>query len=203
MNAKSNTDLDKAPSRMRRTLTALALGLAGAVTGYTVSSFTADNIDRWEDGLAIIVGAATLVLAAISAVIVMVRPRAIPKGCGTLQVIVLALSGLMMLAPVFGPDYARAEIVYGGVIAVLVLQTLANVQLWRLADEMLRNIMVETCALSFWALQLALFLYASAERMGMIASISAWGMLGILMVVYLLASCVIAARRGLSSDGLN
>jgi len=57
--------------------------------------------------------------------------------------------------------------------------------------------MAETSAMAFWALQTALFLYAAAERLGLVGTISGWGLTGILMAVYLIASIVASARRGI------
>jgi hypothetical protein len=62
---------------------------------------------------------------------------------------------------------------------------------------MLRRVMSETSAMAFWALQLCLFVYAAAERLGLVGTISGWGLTGILMGVYLIASIVASARRGL------
>ena len=74
---------------------------------------------------------------------------------------------------------------------------MANILLWRRADEMLLRVMVETGSLAFWTLQLALFVYAASERLGLVDGITAWGMIGILMAVYMVASAVAGARRGL------
>jgi hypothetical protein len=46
-------------------------------------------------------------------------------------------------------------------------------------------------------LQTALFLYAGAERLGLVETVSGWGLIGILMAVYLLAAIVASARRGI------
>jgi len=69
--------------------------------------------------------------------------------------------------------------------------------LWRAADEMLRRIMAETSAIAFWALQMALFVYAAAERLGLVETITGWGLMGILMGVYFISSIVASARRGI------
>ena len=69
--------------------------------------------------------------------------------------------------------------------------------MFRQADEMLRRVMVETGSLAFWTLQLALFIYAASERLGLVEGITAWGMIGIMMAVYMVASAVAGARRGL------
>ncbi len=90
------------------------------------------------------------------------------------------------------------DMVFGGIVLLLAIQTVANVMLWRRADEMLRQVMAETSAIAFWALQTALFLYAAAERLGLVETISAWALTGILMAVYLLSSIVASARRGIS-----
>ena len=151
----------------------------------------------WADALALVIGAALLGVAAINAVVMVVRPSALPEGCGAPQVIVLGLAGIMFLAPIHAADHLRPDFVFGGIVVLFLVQTAANLLLWRRADEMMRRVMGETSTLAFWALQAALFLYAAAERLGLVSGISAWGMTGILMSVYLVASMVAAARRGL------
>lgn len=125
------------------------------------------------------------------------RPSAIPRGCGLLQIVVFALAGAMFLAPMYAPAIVSPDLVFAGIVVLFLVQTAANVLLWRRADEMLRRIMGETSTIAFWALQTALFLYAAAERLGLVDTITAWGMTGILMAVYLVSSIVAAARRGI------
>lgn len=175
------------------------LALLGAGFGYlTVElSHLEGATGTWADSLALSVASALLMVAILSAVTLVVRPSAIPRGCGLLQVTVFALAGLMFLAPMYAPAFVGPDIVFGGIIAVFALQTVANVLLWRRADEMMRRVMSETSAIAFWALQTALFLYAAAERLGLIETITAWGMTGILMSVYLVSSIIAAARRGI------
>jgi hypothetical protein len=174
------------------------LGIAGALCGYGVASLGIGSAARWDDEVALFMAAILIAFALITAVTLMVRPRDIPKGCGVLQVIVLGLAGVMFALPIFGPTYMDADLVFGLVAVLLALQSVANVLLWRAADEMLRRVMAETSAVAFWALQGALFLYAAAERLGLVEGITAWGMTGILMGVYLFASVIMSARRGLS-----
>jgi hypothetical protein len=54
---------------------------------------------------------------------------------------------------------------------------------------------MEASALCFWGLQGALFLWASAERMGLAPQITAWTGVVILMTVYLFSSFWIGLRR--------
>ena len=175
------------------------LAIFGAGFGYlTIElSHLEQSTGSWADSLALSVALALLMVAILSAVTMVLRPSAIPRGCGLLQVAVFALAGLMFLAPMYAPAFAGPDIVFGAIVAVFALQTVANVLLWRRADEMMRRVMSETSAIAFWALQTALFLYAAAERLGLVETITAWGMTGILMSVYLVSSIIAAARRGI------
>ena len=187
------------PSLLMKGLAVVGLALFGAGTGYlTVELGRMEAASGgWADSLALAMAFGLLTIAALSAVTLVARPAAVPKGCGILQVIVFALAGTMFLAPIYAPAFASPDFVFAAVVGLFVLQTVANLMLWRQADEMLRRVMSETGAMAFWALQAALFLYAAAERLGLVETITAWGMTGVLMAVYLVSSIVAAARRGI------
>lgn len=176
----------------------VVLGGLGAVMGYGMAELFKDQDAPWPDALAVAMAIALIAVGVLSAITLATRPSTIPKGCGVLQIIVFLLAGALFLAPIYGSAWATPDVVFGGVIALLAIQTVANVLLWRRADEMLRQVMAETSAMAFWVLQTALFLYAAAERLGLVESITAWGMTGILMAVYLLASIVASLRRGIT-----
>jgi len=176
-----------------------ALAAVGALMGYGLANALQGNRDApWADSLALAMAVALLTIAGLSAITLALRPSNIPRGCGVLQIIVFLLAGVLLLAPMYAPAFAAPDIVFGGVVLILAVQTVANVMLWRAADEMLRQVISETGAMAFWALQTALFLYAAAERLGLIDTISGWGLIGIVMAVYLIASIVAAARRGIA-----
>lgn len=182
-----------------RTLAGIAgLALLGGVTGYLLGGAGRDATGRWDDEIAMVMAIALTAMALMSAVVMAARPRDVPKGCGLLQIAVLALAAAMFVLPVFGPRYATPDTVFAIVVGLLGLQSVANLMLWRAADEMLRRIMAETSALAFWALQTALFVYAAAERVGLVEGVTAWGMTGILMGTYIVASMVASLRRGMT-----
>ena len=120
------------------------------------------------------------------------------------QAIVLALSGVMMAAPVlarllFQPlsDHL-AGAVMAAIVGLFLLQTLLNLAVWNRADEMIRQTVAEAGAVCFWLLQGALFLWAAAEKLELVPALSAWDMMTILMGAYLVISSVISVRRGLT-----
>jgi hypothetical protein len=196
---KTETYLDAPKPLSRKILVGLLLGgLVGGVAGFTVAEFLSDSITRWDDYVNVVMGTVLIGMALISVGVIILRPLSIPKGCGVLQVIVLALAGVMVLAPMYASQLASPEYVFGAVIVLLIAQTGANLMLWRLADEMLRRVMMETSTIAFWALQMALFVYAAAERLGLVETVTGWGMIGILMGVYLVSSSIAATRRGMT-----
>ncbi|GLK48896.1 hypothetical protein GCM10017620_18690 [Brevundimonas intermedia] len=180
-----------------RILGLLFLALVGAGVGYLIGGRLNLDALSWDDALALIIAALLLATGVVMAAIVALRPASVPSGCGVLQAVVMLLAGVLMLAPMWGPNLADPETVFVGLVVLSVVQSVANLLLWRRADEMLRRVMVETSALAFWASQMALFLYAAAERLGLTGGVSAWGMLAVLMTIYLLASTVASMRRGL------
>lgn len=175
----------------------LALAAVGALTGYALANAIEGRNMPWADSLALAMAVALIAIGVLSAITMALRPSTVPKGCGVLQIVVFLLAGAMFLAPMYASAFVTADTVFAGIVVLLVVQTAANVMLWRRADEMLRQVMAETSAIAFWALQTALFLYAAGERLGLVDTISGWGLTGILMAVYLVSSVVAAARRGI------
>ena len=186
------------PSLLRKAALFVLLAALGGAFGFGFATLTDGVLTRWEDELAVIMAAVTIGFGVITAFVVATRPSQIPRGCGVLQVVVMLLAGTLFLLPVFGPAWTTPEVVFGAVLLLLAVKSGANLMLWRNADEMLRRVMLETSALAFWAVQLSLFIYAAAERLGLIGTISGWGLMGVLMGVYFIASIVAGARRGLS-----
>lgn len=173
------------------------LALAGAVIGGLVARATEAQDMPWDDALNLLISAMLLGMSAAMVFVLASRPASVPRGCGLLQITVTALAGVMLLIPLYATRWVSPDVAFIALLVLLAGQTVANLMLFRRADEMLRNIMVETGSLAFWSLQLALFLYATAERLGLVSGLTSWGMIGVLMGVYLLASIVISARRGL------
>ena len=184
------------PSLPRKAALLVLLAALGGAFGFGFATLTDGVLTRWEDELAVFMAAAMIGIGVATAFVVATRPSDVPKGCGILQVIVMLLAGVMFLLPIFGTAWATPDVVFGAIAVLLAAQSVANLMLWRAADEMLRRVMLETSALAFWAVQLGLFVYAAAERLGLIGTITGWGLTGMLMGIYFIASIVASARRG-------
>ena len=187
-------------SLLTKLLMFAGLAVLGGLFGYGAAQITDLEAAAlsWDDSLALAIAFGLLTIAALSGVTMIVKPSAIPPGCGLLQIVVFALAGLMFLAPIVAPATIPPALVFAGIVAAFAIQTVANVIVWRRADEMMRRVMTDTSTIAFWGLQSVFFLYACAERLALIQPISAWGMAGILMAVYLISSIVPSVRRGLT-----
>lgn len=174
------------------------LALFGAATGAGVATFAGDFLTRWEDEANFLLGVTLIAMAIVTGVVMATRPSSTPRDCGFLQIAVLSLAGLMLMLPIVRPEAVPPIWAFGAVVGLLVVQSALNLSLWRRSDELMRRVTAETSALSFWILQAALLVYAAAERLGLVETISGWGLLAVLMGVYLVASCVAAWRRGLT-----
>ena len=175
-----------------------ALAAVGAVAGgLGARAVKAQGLPA-DDALNLLVAICLVGLGVVTLAALALRSRPLPKGCGPLQAAVTLLAGVMLAIPIYATRWVSADVAFGAVVVLLALQSALNLMLWRRADEMLRRVMVETGALAFWALQLGLFLYAAAERLGLVEGVTAWGMISVLMAVYFVASAVAAARRGIA-----
>lgn len=182
----------------KKVAVAAVLALLGAATGAGVATFAGDFLTRWEDEANFLLGVTLIAMAIVTGVVMATRPSTMPRDCGFLQIGVLLLAGLMLMLPIIRPESVPPTWAFGAVVGLLVVQSALNLSLWRRSDELMRRVTAETSALSFWILQAALLVYASAERLGLVETISGWGLLAVLMAVYLLASGVAAWRRGLT-----
>jgi multisubunit Na+/H+ antiporter MnhB subunit len=74
--------------------------------------------------------------------------------------------------------------VYFVIVALFVVQTVLNVQLWRAGDEYGRRMMLIVAASAFAIGQALLFLWGSAAGWGLTTGISGWSAIILLMSYY-------------------
>ncbi|ATQ43653.1 hypothetical protein [Caulobacter mirabilis] len=119
-----------------------------------------------------------------------------------LQAALQLLAGILLALPVLAirlfPAGVQTPAVATMVMvtALFLIQTVANLTVWRRADEMTRRMIADAAVASFWVLSSALFLWAAAEKLGLAPALSSWDALTVMMAVYLLISSTLAVRRG-------
>jgi hypothetical protein len=112
-----------------------------------------------------------------------------------LQAAVLFLAGVLLLVPIAAQGHPTvAGWVFAGVLLLFLLQTAMNIQVWRSSDEVMRRVILSTCALTFSITQGLLFLWAAAERLHLVAVQSSWNIYSLLMACYIVVNGAIATR---------
>lgn len=111
----------------------------------------------------------------------------------------MMLAGLMLLLVLLssgslGSTRGRAGLLFGVVVALFLAQMYVNVRVWRTADEFVRAQAMQTGAICFGLAQGALFLWAAAEHLHLVAAISSWDILTLLLTLYLGTSLTLARR---------
>lgn len=113
---------------------------------------------------------------------------------------VVALAGVMLVIPpvtLFAAPDGRLNLAAAiGVFALLAVQSWGNWRIWRQGDELTRSVIVCTGAVCFWLLQGALFAWATAAHLGLVADVSSWTLMCVMMATYLVASAVVSVRTG-------
>jgi hypothetical protein len=222
------TSVDPAAPRrfdLRRLgIAVLVFAPIGAVSGYMLGralkkAAPGDALLSWTaaEGISLLIAALLVVSGAVVAfaatsnrrwnVIVEHQPadEAVDPAArtgGLRQAVVCMLAGGMMILP---PVAAHAGLgietriaIAGGIAMLLAIQTWLNLKLWREGDELTRAVIAQTGALCFWSLQLALFGWAALAKLDLVVDVDSWTMFTVLMGAYLVASMVIAQRRGLT-----
>jgi hypothetical protein len=117
-----------------------------------------------------------------------------------LQAAAMFLAGVMLLTPFLasGTLTGPSALGRGLFIAILVMfaaQTWANVRLWRTGDEFLRHQILVVCTLTFAIVQGALFLWAAAEHLKLVRSLTNWETMTLLLFCYLSVSFGVSMRN--------
>lgn len=209
------------PSWKRRLLSAFAAGAATGVAGYLfgrlvlpdlIGPDALDGVDlRWSDAMAAMT-AAGLIIGAVAVLILSLDARRLGRlyrldepaapaetAQARFQAVVMGFSGVILLLPTaLALAGAGGPLAFVVVAALLAVHTALNLRAWRGVDELLRRTTMEAATATFFLGQGLLFLMAAGERLGVLPPITGWDVYAVLMTLYLAASAVAAARRGLA-----
>jgi hypothetical protein len=117
-----------------------------------------------------------------------------------LQAASMFLAGVMLLTPFLaqgtltGPS-ALGRGLFGAIVLLFAGQTWVNVRVWRTGDEFIRQQMLVVCALTFAIVQGGLFLWAAAEHLKLVRSLTNWETVMLLLFCYLSVSFMVAMRN--------
>jgi hypothetical protein len=205
----------------RRLLKAFGSGAAIGAAGYLFGRLALpgligpDAFDgvsvRWSDAVAALTGVA-LMIGAGAVMVISLNPRRLGRMYGLdepasaeegrqvrLQALVMGFSGLILVLPiVFTLAGLAGGLAMGLIVLLFAVHTVLNVRVWRGVDELLRRTTMEAATATFFLGQGLLFLWAAAERLGVLPPLTAWDIYAVLMTLYLMVSAIASARRGLA-----
>ncbi len=219
-----NAPIETQPRRLR---TMALMAVAGLAAGLPAGWFVGRMIKAakiqtlpWSDDGALTLAATFLVCGLVVVVLslgqrgraMLANPSApeFERVIGHGQVVffrmqagVLILAGAMLAAPVAasllakGGPVAHGGLLMAAVVACFALQTALNLLIWARADEVMRQVIAESGAASFWVLQGAYFVWACGVKLQVLPEMSSWDGVTVLMAAYLITSSIVAYRRGL------
>lgn len=199
-------------------LAGFAFGVVGYGVGYILAKFVFPDAGqlpdlnlRWSDAVAA-VAAISLVIGAAAVLMVSLDPVRLGRmyklegpasaeetAQARLQSVVMGLSGVILLLPMIFELAGLASIIaLTIVVLMLALHTALNLKVYREIDELWRRAVMEAGTITFFVGQVALFLWAAAERLGVVPPITAWDVYAVLMALYLCISVIVSTRRGLA-----
>jgi hypothetical protein len=114
------------------------------------------------------------------------------------QAITLGLAGLMLMLPVLASQQTAVNVrlfVMLVIFGLFTAQVLVNMCLWQLSDEFVRGMMLTIGAITFAIGQGCLFVYAAAERLGLVRAVSGWNTIVALLSLYFVVSSVVSIRQ--------
>jgi Flp pilus assembly pilin Flp len=119
-----------------------------------------------------------------------------------LQGCVLFLAGALMIAPSLlerfvADNLQAARLSYAVIVVLFAVQTVANLRIWQISDEFMRQTIAGICALTFAIGQGMLFLWAAAEHLHLVHTRSSWSIFTVEMLLYVLVSSYVTLRSGI------
>ncbi len=151
----------------------------------------------WEDVVSVFLGAWLIAIVPIGEL----RRAALPgigfDGLRIAGAVSSILTGLILMSPVIVPPSVDRTWLYAAAAVITLISIVISLQMNKKIDELLRAISRETSVIALIACQAGLFLYAFANRLGLVHEVTPWGLYLIGMAVYYASAFVVIFRRGL------
>jgi hypothetical protein len=155
-------------------VTALLLVIFGAI-----AAFMPFRSLRADDVLCFAAAFILLQMGLVMGYVHAVQPRDAPMPRARLsQVINPALGGAALLLPILGERYIDPNVNFALIMAVYGIASWATWIVWREADEFMRAMLRDASVAAFHVTVLALAVYATGERLGLLGGATAWGYFG-------------------------
>lgn len=190
--------------RVRTLLITLgAAFLIALPAGFLVGKTTPDGLFdgwAWEDVLTTAVGAWMILCVPLSIVRWVAVPNARYGKSLTLPVAGMLAGGISLVLPVVGQGVLDPALMFGVVVALFAAMAVLQLVQHGQSDEMMRRFSADSTVISSILLTAAFALYAAGERLGVIGTVSPWGLVGIACLVQFAVAMYVYYKLGLDPD---
>ncbi len=111
----------------------------------------------------------------------------------------IVYAGAFVLLALANPASGVPQTAYfGGVVAAMVVQLAIGAYLWKIYDELWREVTKEACAVSFTIIEVVLFIWAAASIFGLGVTFDPLAVLVTTTAIYTLVSVWLTVRKGMA-----
>ena len=150
-----------------------------------------------DDVLCMGVGLTYLLMGLVMGYVHVAQPADAPMPRARLaQVANFLLGGVALLLPVLGERVIDPDVNFMLIVALYLISSLTAWSVWQGADEFMRAILRDAAVAAFQVTALALAIYATGERLGVLGGATAWGYLGFVALANIMCSYWAIYRHG-------
>jgi hypothetical protein len=129
-----------------------------------------------DDALAMLAALIFFQMSLIMMLVHILRPQDAPQHLRPVsQVLGYLMSGLALVIPMIAPGRLAPNALFALFLVVVAGSLVATWRVWGAADELMRRMLKDSCALAFAVASGALCVYAAGERLGVLSGITFWG----------------------------
>jgi hypothetical protein len=195
---------EKGLGRFRRLLLWLALIAVEIVVVFATLSAVFDRNEvrmmAWEDILTTVVGVCFLIFIPATLVRWATVPEARIEGMLGVSLVSMAVTGLSLILPVLSRGWVDSSIAFLIVVILFAAQAVISVIMHRRSDELMRRYNTDSTVIGAAVLLGGFSIYAAGERLGVIGTISPWGLVGIACILQYAVSMYVYYRLGMDPD---
>lgn len=151
----------------------------------------------WEDILTTFVGVWLLACVPISLMRWVAVPEARYDRMLVSPLLSMTVGGLAFVLPVLSEGRIDPAFAFGLVLILLAAQVMLGITINRNTDEMMRRYNADSTVFSSWLLLGAFSIYAAGERLGLIGTISPWGLAGLACLLQSAVAMYVYYRLGM------
>jgi len=164
---------------------------------FAMTPLLPDRPPRIDDLLAILAAFFLLQMGLVMTFVHSAVPKDAPMPRQRLaQVLTFVIGGVTLLLPILGQRFIDPTLNFAIFLVLTMVSLVATWLIWRHADELMRDLLKDSCVAGYFVIVTALCIYATGERLGLLGGVTAWGALAFASLSNIACSFWAIYRRG-------